>query len=49
MGLCGNLTLKICNKRPPSNKRPLPREKTIFGTPYNIRDVYGLNGSFNEI
>ena len=33
------LRLKICNKRPPSNKRPsLPRENMSFGTRYDIQD-----------
>ena len=39
------LRLKICNKCPP----PLPREKISFGTRYDIRDVYGLYVSFNEM
>ena len=39
------LRLKICNKRPPSNKRlPPPPRKNEFRY-----SVYGLYGSFNEM
>ena len=43
------LRLKICSKRPLQISAPsLPREKMSFGTRYDIRDVYGLYGSFNK-
>ena len=40
---------KLVISAPLQISTPFPREKMSFATQYDIRDVYGLYGSFNDM